>query len=108
MKTKKKKHVRVGDRIQVIAGDQKGLIGNISSIFPKKQIVTIDTITPRLKYVKNREGGESQKVELPIPIHISNVMLWENKTNQCSRIGIRSTESEKKRYYKKSGNIVGE
>ena len=32
----KKKHVKIGDRIKIITGNQKGIIGNISSINTKK------------------------------------------------------------------------
>jgi large subunit ribosomal protein L24 len=103
---KKDKHVKIGDRIKIITGDQKGIIGNISSINIKKEILTIDTVLPRIKYVKSREGGESKKVELQIAIHISNVMLWDKESNTSSKIGYKVINNEKKRYFKKSGNIL--
>jgi large subunit ribosomal protein L24 len=102
----KNHHVKIGDRIKIICGNQKGLLGNISSINIKKEIVTIDTVNPRIKYVKNREGGESKKIELQIPIHISNVMLWDQEANQSSKIGYKLINNEKKRYFKKSGTIL--
>nr|AIM52717.1 50S ribosomal protein L24 [Ochromonas sp. CCMP1393] len=102
----KSKHVNIGDRIKIITGTQKGLIGNISSINIKKQVVTVDTVTPRIKYLKSREGGESKKVELQVPIHISNVMLWDTEANLSSKIGYKVVNNEKKRYFKKSGNLL--
>jgi large subunit ribosomal protein L24 len=102
----KPKHVKIGDRIKIITGTQKGLIGNISSINIKKDIVTIDTVTPRIKYVKSREGGESKKIEIQLPIHISNVMLWDPESNMSSKIGYKIVNNEKKRYFKKSGNLL--
>lgn len=68
--------------------------------------MTIDTVLPRIKFVKNREGGESKKMELQIPIHISNVMLWDKEANLSSKIGYKLINNEKKRYFKKSGNIL--
>jgi len=102
----KKKHVKIGDRIKIITGNQKGIIGNISSINTKKEILTVDTVLPCIKFVKNREGGESKKMELQIPIHISNVMLWDKEANTSSKIGYKLINNEKKRYFKKSGNIL--
>ena len=102
----KKKHVKIGDRIKIITGNQKGIIGNISSINTKKELLTIDTVLPRIKFVKNREGGESKKMELQIPIHISNVMIWDIETNTSSRIGYKVVENKKYRYFKKSGKIL--
>ena len=91
----KKKHVKIGDRIKIITGNQKGIIGNISSINTKKELLTIDTVLPRIKFVKNREGGESKKMELQIPIHISNVMLWDKEANLSSKIGYKLINNEK-------------
>ncbi len=101
-----KKHVKIGDKIKVITGNQKGLIGTISSILTSKSSVIIDTVIPRIKYKKNPQGGASQKIDLQLPIHISNVMLWDSETNVASRIGYKEINNEKKRYFKKSGNFL--
>lgn len=103
---KKIKNIKIGDRIQVITGNQKGNIGNVSSINKKKEVVTIDTITPRIKYAKSRQGEETKQVELQIPIHISNVMLWDDKQNRSDKIGYKIVDGKKTRYFKKSGNIL--
>ena len=56
--------------------------------------------------MRNSQGGESKKVELPISIHISNVMLWDKDSNQISRIGYKIIEGKKKRYFKKSKALL--
>jgi len=109
MKVSKKSHVKIGDKVQIIAGTQKGIIGNINSILKKKSIVYIDGIEPRLK--KNTKANSSTDsenllLELQIPIHISNIMLWDTKSNEASRIGYKMIENAKKRYFKKSGNVL--
>jgi large subunit ribosomal protein L24 len=106
MKLSKKIHVKVGDKVKIIAGNQKGLVGVITSVLPKKAAVTIDGIEPRIRYAKNPQGGESRKMELQVPINISNVMLWDTETNVSSRIGYKIVETKKQRYFKKSGNLV--
>ena len=103
---KKNVHVKVGDKVKVIAGNEKGLIGIITSVLHKNELVTIDSIEPRIRYAKNPQGGESRKIELQIPINISNVMLWDTQANNASRIGYKTIESKKQRYFKKSGNLV--
>lgn len=106
MKKQLKKHVKIGDRIQIITGKQKGLIGNISAINLKKSTVLIDSLLPRIKYAKNPQGGEAKKIELATAIHISNVMLWDKDANLSSRIGYKLIDKVKKRYFKKSGNLI--
>jgi len=103
---KYKTHVKIGDKVKVITGDQKGSLGTILSILKKKSIVTMDGILPRIRYKTNPQDGQFKTIETPIFIHVSNLMLWDKKTNQQSRIGYKIIEGEKKRYFKKSKNIL--
>ena len=98
--------VKIGDKIKIIAGNQKGLLGTIVSLDRKKSFVIIDTVLPRIKYIKNRQGGESEKKTIQIPIHISNVMVWDKDGNMCSKIGYKIVDNQKRRFFKKSGNLV--
>jgi large subunit ribosomal protein L24 len=99
-------HIKIGDKVKVLCGNQKGLIGTISSISKKNSTVIIDTITPRIKYVKNPQGGEATRVEIQLPLHISNVMLWDVASNKSSKIGYKVVDNKKVRFFKKSGNLV--
>jgi large subunit ribosomal protein L24 len=106
MTKNKKSQIKIGDKIKVIAGNNKGFIGDITSLSHKNSTVFIEGITPRIKYVKDRQGGESQKTELQLAIHSSNVMLWDAASNTASRMGYKLVEGKKVRYFKKSGNLV--
>jgi len=106
MNKKYKFHVRVGDKIKIIAGNQKGLVGTIRSLITKKSVAIIDGILPRIKYKKQTANSDQKKIEIQLPIHISNLMLWDDKNNKASRIGYKLIENIKKRYFKKSGNIL--
>lgn len=101
-----KKHVKIGDKIKVISGSQKGKIGNILSLDVKKKRLNIDSVLPRQKFVKEKTDKSSQKIDLPIYIHFSNVMLWDKEANNCSKTGYKLLNNEKTRYFKKSGNIL--
>ena len=106
MKRNQKQHVKIGDKIQIISGNEKDKIGTISSINKKKNIVTVDTVLPRIKSLVSKNKSKSKKIELQIPIHISNIMLWDIEANNASRIGYKIIENKKVRYFKKSGNNV--
>jgi large subunit ribosomal protein L24 len=105
MTEKLNSQIKVGDTIKIIAGNQKGLVGSIKSIFTKKSLVVVEGVSPRIKYVKNQQGGDSKQVELPVPIHISNVMPWDTLAKAAGRIGSKITDNKKVRYFKKSKNI---
>lgn len=106
MKTKRLTHIKIGDRVKVITGESKGLLGTIKTILVKKSVVYIEGITPRLRAVKTAQDKTEQVKELQIPIHFSNVMLWDNQGNTASRIGYKIVENKKRRYFKKSGNLL--
>ena len=99
-------HIKIGDKVKVLAGDHKGEVGTINTIVFKKSIVFIEEILPRIKYVKNTQGGEAKKIELQVPIHISNVMLWDDETKSASKIGYKVIDNKKYRYFKNSGKLI--
>lgn len=101
-----KRHVKIGDKIKVVSGSKKGKIGNILSLDVKKKRLNIDTVLPRRKSVTGKNDKNSQKMDLPIYIHFSNVMLWDQEANNCSKIGYKLLNNEKRRYFNKSGNIL--
>ena len=86
MTKKLQTHLKIGDKVKVITGSQKGIIGTISLINKKKESISIDNILPRITYKKNPQGGESQKVEIQSMLNISNVMLWDKEANNSSKI----------------------
>lgn len=106
MKKQMKNHLKIGDKIKVLTGNNKGFIGKVGSVNSKDSTITIEGIIPRIKYLKDRQSGETKKLELQIAIHSSNVMLWDNVSNSASRIGYKLVEGKKVRYFKKSGNLV--
>ena len=106
MKKQHKLHVKIGDKIKIIAGSQKGLVGIISSISSAKSVAVIEGVLPRIKYKKQNPNSEAEKVELQLPIHTSNLMLWDDQNNQAGRVGYKLTDDTKIRYFKKSGNVL--
>jgi large subunit ribosomal protein L24 len=106
MNKKINSHVKIGDKVKIITGSQKGFLGIITSIVTKKSFVVIEGLLPRIKYTKNRQGGDPVKQEIPMSIHLSNVMLWDKEANVASKIGYKIVDNKKVRYFKKSGNLV--
>ncbi len=103
-----KMHVKKGDTVQVIAGRDKGKVGEILRTLPKLSKVVVKGVNVRTKHVKpNQEGETGQIVTFEAPIHSSNVMLYSNKQKVASRIGYTFTEDGRKvRMLKKTGEIL--
>ncbi len=74
----KKFKIKRGDKVMVIAGDDKGKTGEVLKVLPKKDAVIVSGCKIAKKAVKpteeNKEGGFVNK---EMPIHISNVKKVE-------------------------------
>jgi large subunit ribosomal protein L24 len=80
--------IRKNDNVMVIAGNDKGRTGKVLKVFPKTSRLIIEGINLRKKHTKPTQrapqGGIQEK---EAPIHISNVMILDPKSNEPTRIG---------------------
>ena len=104
---KKKLHVKTGDTVKVIAGDDRGKTGRVTSVMIEKQKVVIEGLNLVTKHTKpsakNPQGGIT-KVEAPI--HASNVMLVDEKGNTTKTARRTNSEGKTERYAKKTGEVI--
>ena len=88
---------KVGDKVVVIAGKDKGKEGKIIKTFKNDNKVVVEGINMVTKHVKpsaQNENGGIIKVEAPI--HASNVMILDPKTKKRTRIAHEIDENGKK------------
>lgn len=57
-----KMHVKVGDTVKLIAGREKGKIGEITEVFRHNSTVIIKDMNLKTKHVKSREEGEPGQI----------------------------------------------
>jgi len=101
-------HVKKGDTVQIIAGKDKGKVGEILRTLPKLSKVVVKGVNIKTKHVKPQQEGETgQIVTIEAPIHSSNVMLYSTKQKVASRISYTfNAEGRKVRMLKKTGEII--
>ena len=97
-----------GDTVRVMRGEDKGKEGKILRVFTKTGRVTVEGINIVKKHRKARRAEEqSGIIEMPAPIHHSNVMLLDPKSGQPSRVKARIDEDgTKERLAVKSGEAI--
>ncbi len=75
--------IKKNDTVMVIAGNDRGKTGKVLKVFPKESRVIVEGINLRKRHTKpsqkNPQGGILEK---EAPIHISNVMIIDPKTNE--------------------------
>ena len=104
----KKLHIKKGDTVQVIAGDDNGKKGRVLEIIRKSNRAIVEGVNIIKKHTKpNTQYPQGGIVEKEAPIHISNLLLVDPKTGTATRIGRKLNESGKLvRYSKKSGEEI--
>ncbi len=104
----KKLHIKKGDTVQVIAGEDLGKKGRVLEIIRKTDRAIVEGVNIIKKHTKpNTQYPNGGIIEKEAPIHISNLMLVDPKTGKPTRIGRRLNENGKLvRYSKKSGEEI--
>jgi len=91
-------HIRKGDIVQVISGDDSGSRGAVLSVDRKGGKVVIEGVNKVYKHVrrghpKSPQGG---RLHMELAVDISNVMLICPETNKPTRVGVRINEDGSK------------
>lgn len=110
MSTKRntKLHVRKGDTVKVISGNEKGKSGKVLEVVIAKNRAIIEGLNLVTKHVKpsatNPNGG-IEKTEAGI--HLSNLMVVDPATGEATRTGRKADDQGKlQRFSKKTGEII--
>lgn len=99
--------IRKGDRVKVISGKDKGKTGPILHVFKKTNRVLVEGVNVVKRHVKpgvvSKEGGI---VSIEKPIHVSNVMYWDEKAAKTVRIGYKLSDRKKHRINVKTEEVL--
>src|SRR5262245_4320189 len=103
------KRLKVGDLVAVIAGDHKGKTGRLARIIADEDRVIVEGVNGVTRHqrpnARNQKGG---KITKEAPIHASNVMPVDPKTEKPTRVKMRKAEGDtKKARVGKSGAELG-
>ena len=102
------KRLRKGDQVIVISGKDKGRQGTVLKVMEDDRVL-VEQINMVKKHTKANpmQGVEGGIVEKEMPLHISNVMIFNPVTNKGDRVGFKLLEDERKvRYFKSNGEVV--
>ena len=88
-------HIVKGDKVVVISGNHKGQTGEVLEVRPRENRVLVKGLNQVKRHQRptqsNPQGGI---VEKEAPIHISNVMLWDDKAGRGTRVRVRRLDDE--------------
>ena len=97
-------NLKVGDKVVVIAGSDKGKEGKIIKTIRCENRVVVEGVHMIKKHVKPNGQESGGILEVEAPIHASNVMIVDPKTKKGTRIGHTTDKNSKKIRISKKSN----
>ncbi len=89
--------IKKGDLVVVIAGKDKGKKGKVLKVLPKKNRAIVEGVNLVKKHIRRRSEEEKGGIiEIPAPIHISNLMLYCKNCNRGVRFKTQILEDNTK------------
>jgi large subunit ribosomal protein L24 len=100
--------IRKGDEVIVLAGRDKGKIGEVLQVLSNDRALVNDVNTVKRHTKPNpNKGQQGGIIEKESAIHISNIALYNPETKKADRIGFKKLEDGRKvRYFKSNGEVV--
>lgn len=99
--------IRVGDKVEVIAGKDKGKQGEVLQTLPKQNRVIVEGVNMVTKHIKpSQQDPEGGIISKEAPVHVSNVAYYDEKAKAVSKIGYERVDGRKIRIAKKSGKQI--
>ena len=100
--------IRKGDTVKVITGREKGKIGKVLRVDREKNKVWLEKLNLVKRHQKPtqsmKQGGI---IEKEAPMHVSNVMYYDEKVAKHARLGAKIIKGKKTRVSKRSGEVLG-
>ena len=92
-----KMHIKTGDTVIVISGDDKGTKGEVIAVSPKEEKVIVKAVNMIHKHVKpRRQGEEGGIIDAEGAIYASKVALYCSKCDKGVRVKVKTLENGKK------------
>jgi large subunit ribosomal protein L24 len=100
--------IKKGDDVVVVTGRDRSKRGTVLNIVDESHLL-VEGINRVKKHQRpNPAKGETGGIiDKEMPIHVSNVALFNPVTKKADRIGIRQLEDGRRvRYFKSNGEVV--
>lgn len=100
--------LRKNDEVIVKVGKNRGKRGRVLQVLPDDRV-----LVEGVNVVKRHTRGNPQRgtpggiLEKEMPVHVSNVAIYNPTTSKADRIGFRRLEDDRKvRFFKSTGEVV--
>lgn len=102
-----KVHVKKGDTVQVLSGEDRGKRGRVLEVRPKEGRVIVEGLNMIVRHTRpTRQMQQGGRVERPGPMDASKVMVVCPSCDRPSRFGKRRDDGDVVRVCKRCGKAI--
>ena len=99
--------IKKGDRVVVLAGKDKGKVGEVIQVMPKASRVIVSGVNMVKRHTAPSQVNAGGIVEKEAALHVSNVAHADPKDGKPTRVGFKVIEGDRKvRFAKRSGEVI--
>jgi len=99
--------LKKGDRVVVLAGRDKGKVGEILQVMPKDDRAVVSGINMVIRHTRQTQTQQGGRLSKEATIGLSNIALVDPQEGGPTRVGFRFLEDGTKvRFAKKSGEVI--
>jgi large subunit ribosomal protein L24 len=101
--------LKKGDEVVVLAGKDKGKRGVVLKVIQDLEKIVVENVNMVKRHTKGNpaQGTPGGIVEKEMPLHISNVAIWNPMSDKADRVGIKMLEDgQKVRFFKSNDEVV--
>lgn len=101
--------LRKGDEVVVLAGKDKGKRGVVLKVIQDLEKIVVENINMVKRHTKGNpaQGTPGGIVEKEMPLHVSNVAIWNPVSDKADRVGIKMLkDGQKVRFFKSNDEVV--
>jgi len=100
-----KMKIKKGDKVIVIAGDDKGKTGEVLKAMPKLGKVVVQGVNMVKKHTKPSQTSAGGIITKEAAIQVSNVAIV-TADGKASKVGYKTVDGLKKRVARKTGEVI--
>lgn len=98
--------IKKDDTVIVLTGKDKGKTGKVLKAMPKEKRVIVEGVNIQTRHQKQTQKEAAEIKHQEGPVNVSNVMYYDTKAKQPSRIGYKVENGKKVRVVKKTGAVI--
>ncbi|HEX7387507.1 MAG TPA: 50S ribosomal protein L24 [Castellaniella sp.] len=101
-------NIRKGDEVIILSGRDRSRRGTVLAMVGTDQVL-VEGVNVVKKHTRGNPmaGTQGGIVDKTLPIHISNVALFNPETGKADRVGVKVVDGAKVRIFRSNGAVVG-